>query len=97
MRTNKRNKELDENRGFKARFIRSGAICVLLIISVMCIKSVNNDSPLIKSIRHSLNTSVNYGETVESIKNIFSKLLDEGEPSNEKQQSVPTDSVGQTL
>ncbi len=95
MRTRRR-----KQSGIKSKLINQAVICVLLIISVMCIKSVNNNSVLIKNIRDSLNTSIDYKKTADSIKNMFSRLINEGEITDDtknEQQPVAPDSVGETL
>lgn len=73
----------------KGKLINQTIVCILLIISVMCIKSVNNKSVLIESVRESLTTSVDYKKTFESIRDMISRISNQGENANDTQNEQP--------
>lgn len=101
MRTRSRYKQPEKKKGFKAVVINQGVFCIILIIAVMCVNSVNKTQTnvFIQNVKHSLYTSIDFKKTAQNIKNILDSIFNEGEENNDKEKvDKPTasDNGGET-
>jgi len=101
MRTRSRRNQSEKKKGFKAVIINQSIFCVILIISVMCVNSVNKTQTnvFIQNVKHSLYTSIDYKKTAQNIKNLLERIINERENNDDKEKAdkpVPTDNGGET-
>ncbi|MBO7208139.1 MAG: hypothetical protein J6V58_00200 [Clostridia bacterium] len=83
---------------FKTKVINQSIVCVVLIVAVMCINSVNKNptNVFISNVKYNLHTSIDYQKTWDSIKEKVTALFNERTETDDKQETSATDSIGET-
>lgn len=83
---------------FKTKLINQSIVCVVLIVAVMCINSVNKNptNVFISNVKYNLHTSIDYQKTWDSIKEKVTALFNERTETDDKQETSATDSIGET-
>ena len=83
---------------FKTKLINQSIICVVLIIAVMCINSVNKNptNVFISNVKYNLHTSIDYQKTWDSIKKKVTALFDERTETDDKTKTASSDNTMET-
>ncbi|MBQ3114715.1 MAG: hypothetical protein IJC06_01115 [Clostridia bacterium] len=83
---------------FKTKIVNQSIVCVVLIIAVMCINSVNKNptNVFISNIKYNLHTSIDYQKTWDSIKERVTAIFSERTETDDKTETSATDSSVET-
>lgn len=86
-----------QKKSRKSKLINQSIICVVLVIAVMCVNSINKNptNVFIKNVRQSLYTSIDYEKTWNSLKEKVMSLINKGDNTNAEETASP-DTAGES-